>query len=189
MGRDLGGSEKPEQIATHADIPTMRLFRLKQDPQEHPQQDLTVSWEVCTPKSAYAFSAVGYYFGRDLRKALNVAVGVIQSMIGRSYTHTWMPARYLESDPALRPLLNFWDESRQRYAKRLEVYLAQESALKERTIFLSLYPHSPRTSQPMKPKLALRFIIQIGLAIGAHAQSKHDVMLQQIQIVTGGPDS
>lgn len=132
MGWGLGGSESREQIATHAGIPTLRLFRVKQDPAAEPKRDLDAAWEVCSPGSAYGFSAVGYYFGRDLVRARNVPVGMIQSAIGGSHAHVWMPARYLEADPELRPFLNFWDETKERYARRLAAYQAQEPALRKK---------------------------------------------------------
>lgn len=39
-------------------------------------------WNPCTPATALAFSATGYYFGRDLRKALKVPVGIVSSAVG-----------------------------------------------------------------------------------------------------------
>jgi sialate O-acetylesterase len=132
MGWGLGGSETREQIAAHADLPTVRFFRVKQDPAPAPKRDVDAAWEICTPGNAYSFSAVGYYFGRDLVRARKVPVGLIQSAIGGSHGHVWMPARYLEADPELRPLLNFWEETKERYAKRLAAYRAQEPALRKK---------------------------------------------------------
>ncbi|NQU39164.1 MAG: sialate O-acetylesterase [Lentisphaerae bacterium] len=132
MGWGLGGSEKPEQIEKHANLPNVRLLSVAQNPQEHPRRDLDFGWGMCTPRAAYGFSAVGYYFGRDLHKALNVPVGLINSPVGGSYAHTWMPGRYLEDNPVLHPLLSFWDETLAQRVKLIEDYRAKEPELKKR---------------------------------------------------------
>jgi len=40
-----------------------------------PMDDVKAQWKECNPKSVPSFSAVAYYFGRDLQKALKVPVG------------------------------------------------------------------------------------------------------------------
>lgn len=69
-------------------------------------KELAVSWEECAPKAAPDFSAVGYYFGRDLRKSLKVPVGLINSSVGGTYAEAWTSRRTLKADPAFKTILD-----------------------------------------------------------------------------------
>ena len=42
-----------------------------------PKADLKGKWEVCSPVSASDFSAVGYFFVRELYQKLNIPIGFI----------------------------------------------------------------------------------------------------------------
>jgi len=46
-------------------------------------------WQACTPQSAKRFSAVGYFFGRDLHNALHVPIGLIDNAKGGSPTESF----------------------------------------------------------------------------------------------------
>ena len=54
------------------------------------------------PARSGSFSGVGYYFGRDLRKALDVPVGLINSSVGGTPAEAWTSREGLESDPSLK---------------------------------------------------------------------------------------
>jgi len=66
-------------------------------------------WEVCSPKTVRAFSAVAYYFGRTLQKDLNMPIGLICNAVGGSPTEAWIDRRTLEYD--FPRILNNWREN------------------------------------------------------------------------------
>lgn len=66
-------------------------------------------WEVCTPKTVRAFSAVAYYFGRTLQKDLDMPIGLICNAVGGSPTEAWVDRRTLEYD--FPRILNNWREN------------------------------------------------------------------------------
>jgi sialate O-acetylesterase len=51
-----------------------------------------VTWTVATPTTAREFSAVCYYFGRELSQHFNVPIGLIQSTKGGTYIEEWTHA-------------------------------------------------------------------------------------------------
>jgi sialate O-acetylesterase len=72
-----------------------------------PQPETNVSntkWEPCSPDTVPKFSAVGYYFGRDLHKSLNVPIGLINSNIGGTTAERWMSKEAIESNPELKDI-------------------------------------------------------------------------------------
>lgn len=66
-------------------------------------------WEVCTPKTVRAFSAVAYYFGRTLQKDLNMPIGLICNAVGGSPIESWIDRRTLEYE--FPRILNNWREN------------------------------------------------------------------------------
>jgi sialate O-acetylesterase len=80
--------------------PKIRLFKVPGNPQDEPQRDLKAKWEPCNPQTAPGFSAVGYFFGRDLQKALDVPIGLIGSSVGGTPAQAWTSKPVLESLPA-----------------------------------------------------------------------------------------
>src|SRR6267378_6384419 len=63
-----------------ADYPQIRLFTVPKKIALEPQSDtLTAAWQICSPETAKQFSAVAYYFARDLQRKLNVPIGIIES--------------------------------------------------------------------------------------------------------------
>lgn len=65
-------------------------------------------WQVSTPEIAASFSAVAYYFGRDIHEATGVPVGIIHNAIGGTTMESYMSREVLAQDPELRPLLKDW---------------------------------------------------------------------------------
>ena len=57
---------------------------------------LHTKWQAVNPSHAPAFSAVAYYFARELRDSLQVPVGIIQNAIGGSTTESWVDINTLE---------------------------------------------------------------------------------------------
>lgn len=78
-----------------ANHPAIRLFKVE----KNDQQFTTTGWSACTPESAAGFSAVGYFFGKELHQELNVPIGLIQSAWGGSHIERWTPASAYEQHP------------------------------------------------------------------------------------------
>lgn len=63
-------------------------------------------WQACSPATASGFSAVGYYFGKELQQTVKVPVGIIHLAVGGSPTEAWMRRKTLAANKDLAPLLN-----------------------------------------------------------------------------------
>lgn len=66
-------------------------------------------WRLCTPSNIPNFSGVAYYFARDLRKSLNLPVGVIYQATGGTTCRAWSPRSAFTGDPVVEKYLAEWD--------------------------------------------------------------------------------
>ncbi len=118
----IGGVMNAGKEVAAAHYPQIRLFKVKVAVAGKPQSDVEGRWEVTTPQSVRYFSAAGYFFGRDLYKALHVPVGLIDSTKGGTPAEAWMSVPTLEADPALKTVLDGWRRLIAAYPEVLSQY-------------------------------------------------------------------
>jgi sialate O-acetylesterase len=93
----------------------LRLFTVRNRATDAPETDAAGSWKESTPDTAAGFSAVAWFFGRDLRRALKVPVGLIHSSVGGTPAEAWTARATLEGDAELRQIL-------ERHAQQVKDY-------------------------------------------------------------------
>ncbi len=99
----------------------LRLFDVAEKTSAfEPLKTLSGQWEACSPETNPEFSGTAYFFGRELRKTLNVPVGLITCAWGGTRVESWMPAEafqqdkemaayYESSQSSLKKLMKQWD--------------------------------------------------------------------------------
>jgi sialate O-acetylesterase len=100
-----------------ADHPQIRLVRVKGKGSQTPVEDFEGAWQVCSPESVAGFSAVGYYFGRELQSHLDVPIGLIDNSWGGSACDAWIRRDRLEGNPLYAQQLTTWDKIAADYEK------------------------------------------------------------------------
>ncbi len=111
----MAGTTDATQHIAQATDSLLRLFSVPNIPAETPQSDISnargcVEWKVCLPETVRGFSAVAYFFGRDLRKDLKIPVGLIHSSWGGTPAEAWTSKDVLEANPLLKQLIGDWDK-------------------------------------------------------------------------------
>lgn len=124
-GAGHGGVHNAEDAVLNASDPQLRLFRVTRKTSFEPMKDVEGKWEVCDPESVKPFSAVGYFFGRELRTKLNRPIGLIGSYWGGTSVTYWTSWSGLEKRVDTVPEIIQWGKERQ---KLLEEYPAQAAA-------------------------------------------------------------
>ena len=96
----LSQSNRADEEIASATYQNIRLFQVPRTVAQLPQTDIpSGEWQVCTPENASGFSAVAYFFGRELHLKLGVPVGLIQSAWGGTVAETWISGETIENDP------------------------------------------------------------------------------------------
>ncbi|MBC8095798.1 MAG: sialate O-acetylesterase [Akkermansiaceae bacterium] len=109
-----GVTNEEEEIAA-ANYPLIRMFTGKSQKTYEPQSSVQGEWRVCSPETAPAFSAVGYFFARGLHKDLKVPVGIVTMAFGASTAEAWIRRETLAADPDLKPMLDRFDAAVQSF--------------------------------------------------------------------------
>lgn len=87
----------------NANFPQIRHFFVEHDLALSPQSDLkSGNWTVCTPETVGDFTAVGFFFARELAQKLAVPIGLIHSSWGGSQAEGWISREGMLSNPELR---------------------------------------------------------------------------------------
>lgn len=111
--------------------PNLHVFQVGFNPADTPQNEAKGEWVECTPESAGKFSAVAYFFGRDLQKALGVPVGLIQTAVGGTPAEAWSSRGTLEANPEFKGILNTYAQAVKNYPQAKEQYDAAVVKYKE----------------------------------------------------------
>lgn len=89
MEWEVRQADNARQETRRANIPEIRLFQVPRVTAQTPRDDVEASWVVCTPETVEGFSAVSYFFGRELHEELNVPVGLIHTSWGGTPAEAW----------------------------------------------------------------------------------------------------
>lgn len=106
MEWSLANAQDGDRAAAAADYPSVHLFTVTKKTSAEPLDNVEGHWVVTTPKEAAQFSAVGYFFGRELHRRLNVPVGLIHTSWGGTPAEAWTSRATLNTVAVLRPILD-----------------------------------------------------------------------------------
>lgn len=107
------GIDNKDKEVTESNIPFIHHIRIPKAQADYPQDDISASWEVCSPESMPRFSAVGYFFAKELTERLHVPVGLIHASWGGSAAEAWTPKHIIDADPDYSKWRSLYPESYQ----------------------------------------------------------------------------
>jgi len=93
----------------NANQPNIRLLFVNHKASDFPLRDFeAASWTTCTPETAAKFSAVAYFFGRQLADHEHIPIGLIDSTWGGTPGEAWISMHGLSADSSLMPVFAEW---------------------------------------------------------------------------------
>jgi len=155
----LSNTNNKEQEIAESNYPAIRLFSVPLKTAEHPQKAVEGSWKLCDPTTSAPFSAVAYFFGRELHKTLKVPVGLINTSWGGTQAEAWTPREALATEVPLRSYMTQWDNNmaqffadEKAYPDKLAAWEKEVQAAKEAGLAEPAKPKAPanpwRNSSP-----------------------------------------
>jgi sialate O-acetylesterase len=112
-------SFQPQPAIEASANPNIRLFNIKNVRSPKPLDEVQAKWDICGPETVPTFSAVGYFFGRDLQKALGVPIGLIQSDWGGTPAEAWTREELILNHPELKSIAENYPKALASYRNNL----------------------------------------------------------------------
>lgn len=94
-----------------ANEPLIRILRVDRKASPEPQFTTSARWQVVSPETVGGFSAVGYYFGRDLQRVLDIPIGLIDSTWGGTPAIAWTRPSAMSAYEPLEKQAASWDKA------------------------------------------------------------------------------
>ena len=112
-----------------ATFPLIRHLKIEHAPSDLPVDTVkTNGWQTSIPETAANFSAVGYFFARELALKLKVPVGIINSSWGGTPIESWTAEPVLRTTKAWPSFDARWQESLKVFPQELAKYPALDTA-------------------------------------------------------------
>jgi sialate O-acetylesterase len=114
------------EIAEAKDTPTIRHYQVPRVDATRPLADVPGRWSVATPDTVGGYTAVGYFFARELTRALDVPVGIINSSWGGTRIEPWTCPEGFRAVPELKEtadLVDGWDLRTETGRRKYSEYL------------------------------------------------------------------
>ncbi|MEP6673209.1 MAG: sialate O-acetylesterase [Chthoniobacter sp.] len=129
MAFTLKGDINAEAAIAAANDPQLRFFAVAANASDTPLSEVPGKWVITSPGSAPLFSAVGYYFARELRKALQVPVGMLSTSVGGTPAEAWTSHEALAANPDLKSIFEAQDAAIKGWPAAVENFHKNEARL------------------------------------------------------------
>ena len=135
MAFGFPGASTAAAEAPNAKYPNLRTFTVARKTAVEPQTEPVGSWLACSPETVKNFSAVAYFFGRDIHKATGTPVGLIHTSWGGTPAQAWTSLSGLKQDKELADYVSSIEKAKAGYAEDLakapEATAKYEAAMKQ----------------------------------------------------------
>jgi len=101
----LDATDQGKSAISESNYPLIRQFKVPHVTHTQPQKDLPGEWFVCSPNVSAKFTAVGYHFGLELHKKLNVPIGLINTSWGGTRIEPWTDPEGFKVSPQLSSIV------------------------------------------------------------------------------------
>jgi sialate O-acetylesterase len=106
-----------------ANFPLIRHVKIRHASADSPSATVNTSgWEPASPATVGTFTAIGYYFARDIHEKIGVPIGIVNSTRNGTPIESWMSPASLAADPAFAGIIDRWQQNLVGYPARSAEY-------------------------------------------------------------------
>src|ERR1700677_2804238 len=134
------------QEIAQAEVPQVRLLLMEHKSSDSPLGSISAAWQPCTPATAKDFSAVAYFFAREISRREHIPIGVIDSSWGGTPIDSWISLDSLSADASLMPAF----AARAHFAD-MQTHMELIESAEKRADAEAAAHHLPKPSHPWHP--------------------------------------
>ncbi|HBN75378.1 MAG TPA: sialate O-acetylesterase [Planctomycetaceae bacterium] len=136
-----------------ANYPEIRLITVPNRASQEDETNFDGEWKVCSPDTVNDFSAVGYFFGRQIHQTLNVPVGLIDNAWGGSSAEAWVKRDVMNNDKRFAELVENWENIEATYdAEAVKKSYQDQLAKWKEAVQAAKAAGKPQPPQPRAPR-------------------------------------
>ena len=145
--------------SAQANLPNLRLFSIATNEQEGPQEDIrreaidTGGWVTSSPETALNFSAIGFVFGAQIQRSLDIPIGVIKNSRGGASMEALVPPRKFQEISSGKALVEYIKAQRAAFdlqAESLAVYAKELKEAKDKKLPEDKWPKKPENGENVR---------------------------------------
>jgi sialate O-acetylesterase len=110
------------QEIQEANYQNIRMIDVGNKVSEEPLDNFKGEWKICSPQTVDTFSAVAYFFAREVQKTTGFPVGIINSTWGGTPAESWTKKEVLQNDEDFKVILRRYDDDVRNYPKAIQEY-------------------------------------------------------------------
>ena len=149
MSMNVQSSNNFDAEKAAAQYPLIRHYQESSTHSEQPKAEGKGTWKACTPDNVGSFSAVLYFFGREIHREVGVPVGLVNTSVGGTPIESWVSAEAQSSNPETKAIYDMQMKAYQDFdaTKATALYEKQLAAWK----IAAAKAKSAKTDLPRKP--------------------------------------
>ncbi len=155
MEMQLGGCLGAAEDIKAADLPKIRRIKVRHDQAAQPGREAPTEshWQVCSPDTARGFTAVGFYFAREIQQITGVPIGLVDDNWGGTAIEPWVASEGLEMTAEFNSVFTARQEAIKAFRAELPSSLTQLEGwiTKTRSELANGIETSPMPSLPVHP--------------------------------------
>jgi sialate O-acetylesterase len=163
MAFSVARAQNAEAEMAAANFPLIREIAVRRQVVDTPATDVeTTGWRLTTPENVRGFTAVGYFFAREIHQKTGVPIGLVHSSYGGTRIEAWMSAAAFARDPGFARTIREWradnvvpyEKRKAEYDAALKAWQDGEAAAKAAgdAAARAFRRDHPRPSAPMTPQ-------------------------------------
>lgn len=103
----VANSDNAAEEMRHADFPQIRHFKVPNTISATPVNDIKGGeWKICDSATVGNFTAVGYFFARELYNQFHVPIGLINTSWGGTHVETWTSREAFQGSEEFRDMIS-----------------------------------------------------------------------------------
>lgn len=107
----VSGAANPKEEIAAGEHPLIRHIKVANPGALKPDEKVQSNgWQNASPQTVGGFTAVGYYFAREVRKSVDVPIGLLNANWGGTRIEPWTPPQGFKAVPALKDIADKLDQ-------------------------------------------------------------------------------